>query len=69
MVRTPTFLSCDGFSAWSVPPVTNEAGTTLADTLGEPDTGYELADLHLTLGPAVAGLDRRERKIIGLRSG
>ncbi|WP_229070207.1 RNA polymerase sigma factor SigF [Actinoplanes sp. DH11] len=50
-------------------PTSSDAGssTTLADTLGEQDTGFELAELRVSLGSALAGLDDREQKIISLR--
>ncbi|GAA4588953.1 RNA polymerase sigma-B factor [Actinoplanes octamycinicus] len=44
-----------------------EGGTELGDTLGGEDAGYELADLRMALGPAMAGLAEREQKIISLR--
>ncbi|GAA0816667.1 SigB/SigF/SigG family RNA polymerase sigma factor [Spirilliplanes yamanashiensis] len=39
----------------------------LGDTLSEDDRGYELAELRLDLGPALAALDERERRILTLR--
>jgi RNA polymerase sigma-B factor len=48
-------------------PVNDEGNTTLADTLGEQDAGFEMAELRVALGPALAALDEREQKIIGLR--
>ena len=39
----------------------------LGDTLGEEDHGFELAELRLDLGPALAALDERERHILTLR--
>ena len=48
-------------------PANDEGTSTLADTLGGEDTGFELAELRIALGPALASLDEREQKIIGLR--
>jgi RNA polymerase sigma-B factor len=48
-------------------PVSQESGTTLADTLGTQDEGFELTELRVALGPALARLDDREQKIISLR--
>ncbi|MEV6349206.1 SigB/SigF/SigG family RNA polymerase sigma factor [Actinoplanes sp. NPDC051851] len=48
-------------------PVGAEGETTLGDTLGEQDNGFELAELRASLGPALASLDEREQKIISLR--
>ena len=47
-------------------PVT-EGGTELGQTLGDHDAGYELAELRIALGPAMAALSERERKIVSLR--
>ena len=48
-------------------PANDEGTMTLGDTLSCVDTGFDLADQRIALGPALAGLDERERKIIGLR--
>ncbi len=49
-------------------PAGGDAGTMeLGDTLGEDDHGFELAELRLDLGPALASLDERERRILTLR--
>ena len=49
-------------------PISSDgSSTTLADTLGEQDSGFELAELRAALGPALASLDDREQKIISLR--
>jgi RNA polymerase sigma-B factor len=48
-------------------PAGAEGNTTLGETLGETDTGFELAELRIALGPAIASLDEREQKIISLR--
>ncbi|WP_430784062.1 RNA polymerase sigma factor SigF [Actinoplanes sp. G11-F43] len=47
-------------------PVT-EGGTELGETLGGEDAGFELAELRIALGPALASLDEREQKIVSLR--
>ncbi len=39
----------------------------LADTLGSEDHEYELTELRVALGPAMAALDEREQKILTLR--
>jgi len=48
-------------------PVSENGDTTLADTLGELEAGFDLAELRIALGPAVAALSDREQKIISLR--
>jgi RNA polymerase sigma-B factor len=48
-------------------PVSAEGDTTLGDTLGAQDDGFELTELRVSLGPALASLDEREQKIISLR--
>jgi RNA polymerase sigma-B factor len=48
-------------------PLTEDGGTTLADTLSDDDNAYELAELRISLGPAVAALDEREQRILALR--
>jgi len=48
-------------------PVAEDSATTLGDTLGEQDAGFELTELRVALGPALAGLNEREQKIISLR--
>ncbi len=48
-------------------PANAEGDTTLGDTLGGEDTGFELAELRVALGPALATLDEREQKILSLR--
>jgi RNA polymerase sigma-B factor len=49
-------------------PVGDEGSiTTLGDTIGGVDDGFELAELRVALGPALAELDEREQKIISLR--
>jgi len=44
-----------------------DGGLELGDILGLDDHGYDLVDLHLALGPALATLDERERRIVALR--
>ena len=48
-------------------PANDEGNVTLGDTLGGEDTAFELAELRIALGPALASLDEREQKIISLR--
>jgi len=44
-----------------------EPGATVGDLLGEEDRGLALAELRLTVVPAVAALPDRERRILVLR--
>ncbi|GIF76447.1 SigB/SigF/SigG family RNA polymerase sigma factor [Asanoa siamensis] len=48
-------------------PVGAEGAGELGDMLGAPDQEFELADLRVSLGPALAKLDERSRKILTLR--
>ena len=48
-------------------PVGDEGGQELGDTIGSNDHGFELAELHIALGPALAALDEREQTILSLR--
>lgn len=48
-------------------PTTANGDTTLGDTLGGEDSEFELAELRVALGPALATLDEREQKILSLR--
>jgi RNA polymerase sigma-B factor len=48
-------------------PISADGNTELGDTLGGEDDGFENAELRVALGPALAGLDEREQKIISLR--
>ncbi|GAA4568904.1 hypothetical protein GCM10023176_24300 [Micromonospora coerulea] len=51
----------------STPVGDGASATELADTLGAEDGEYELAELRVALGPALATLDEREQKILTLR--
>ncbi|GIF00425.1 RNA polymerase sigma factor SigF [Paractinoplanes rishiriensis] len=48
-------------------PAGDDSIATLGDTLGGEDAGFEIAELRVALGPALASLDEREQKIISLR--
>jgi RNA polymerase sigma-B factor len=48
-------------------PLSEDGGTTLGDTLGGDDHAFELAELRIALGPAMAALDEREQRILALR--
>ena len=48
-------------------PVSADSGTELGETIGGEDGEYELAELRIALGPAMATLDEREQKILTLR--
>jgi RNA polymerase sigma-B factor len=48
-------------------PANDEGSLTLGDTLGGVDTEFEVAELRIALGPALAQLDEREQKIISMR--
>lgn len=48
-------------------PVQPEGGSDLADLLGEVDRRYELIECRAALGPALAALDERSRRIVMLR--
>ncbi|MEU7908846.1 SigB/SigF/SigG family RNA polymerase sigma factor [Actinoplanes sp. NPDC049118] len=48
-------------------PVGPEGSCELVDTLGVPERGYALAELGVDLGPAMAALTERERRVISLR--
>jgi RNA polymerase sigma-B factor len=48
-------------------PVNDDSGREIADTLGSEDHGFELAELHIALGPAMATLNEREQRILSLR--
>jgi RNA polymerase sigma-B factor len=51
----------------STPTGDGERATELGDMLGSDDNEYELAELRVALGPALATLDEREQKILTLR--
>ncbi|HEX8628015.1 MAG TPA: RNA polymerase sigma factor SigF [Catenuloplanes sp.] len=48
-------------------PITADGSTELGDTLGAEDHEYELAEMRVALGPALATLDEREQRILTLR--
>ncbi len=48
-------------------PMGTDGTTELADTLGGEDEEYALTEARLALGPALASLDERERRILTLR--
>ena len=48
-------------------PLGAEDGLTLGDTLGGPDAGFELTEMRVALGPALALLDERDRTILSMR--
>ncbi len=48
-------------------PAGAEGGLELGDLLGGDEAGYELTELRLDLGPALARLSERERRILHLR--
>lgn len=51
----------------STPTGDGERTTELSDLIGAEDTEYELAELRVALGPALATLDEREQRILTLR--
>jgi RNA polymerase sigma-B factor len=48
-------------------PVGEDGDRELSDTLGADDHDFDLVDLRISLGPALAALNDREQKIIALR--
>jgi RNA polymerase sigma-B factor len=48
-------------------PVKDDSGVQLGDTLGEVDAGFELTEHLVSLRPALADLDERDRTILSLR--
>ncbi|BEL06187.1 hypothetical protein Q0Z83_043780 [Actinoplanes sichuanensis] len=48
-------------------PIGAEGGTELGETLTDGSDDYEAVDTRTSLGPALARLDERERKIVTLR--
>ncbi|GAB2961869.1 hypothetical protein GCM10027280_58400 [Micromonospora polyrhachis] len=51
----------------STPTGDGERATELGDMLGGEDSEFELAELRVALGPALATLDEREQRILTLR--
>ncbi|GID28836.1 SigB/SigF/SigG family RNA polymerase sigma factor [Paractinoplanes brasiliensis] len=48
-------------------PVSADGTTELGETLGGEDREFEAAEFRIALGPALATLDERERRIVHLR--
>jgi RNA polymerase sigma-B factor len=48
-------------------PTATDGGVELGETLGGPDPEYEMAELRVALGPALAALSEREQRILTLR--
>jgi RNA polymerase sigma-B factor len=48
-------------------PISGDGQHELGDTLGSDDPAFELAELHVALGPALASLNERDRTILVLR--
>jgi RNA polymerase sigma-B factor len=48
-------------------PTASDSGTELGETLGGEDPEFELAELRVALGPALATLYKREQRILTLR--
>jgi RNA polymerase sigma-B factor len=51
----------------SAPTSDGDQSTELGDLIGAVDGEYELAELRVALGPAMAALDKREQRILTLR--
>ena len=51
----------------SAPASDGDRATELGDLLGAEDSEFELAELRVALGPAMAALDEREQRILTLR--
>ncbi|MEH1123930.1 RNA polymerase sigma factor SigF [Micromonospora sp. CPCC 206061] len=51
----------------SIPAGDGESAVPLGDLLGGEDPEFELAELRVALGPALAALDEREQRILTLR--
>jgi RNA polymerase sigma-B factor len=51
----------------STPTTDGDRATELGDLLGTEDVEFELAELRVALGPALAALDQREQRILTLR--
>jgi RNA polymerase sigma-B factor len=48
-------------------PVGRDGSSELGETLGQDDHDYEAVEARIALGPAMAALDERERRILTLR--
>ncbi|GAA0514406.1 hypothetical protein Ade02nite_90030 [Paractinoplanes deccanensis] len=48
-------------------PVGEDHAHELGDTIGAEDHGYELAELRIALGPALARLTEREQQLLSMR--
>ena len=48
-------------------PAGEDGSSELGDTFGAVDHGYELTELRVALGPALAALEPREQRILSLR--
>ncbi len=48
-------------------PVSADESMSLGDTLGESEHGYDMTELRMVLGTAMATLDEREQTILSLR--
>ena len=61
----------EGARAYSATSLSQPAGddttTELGDTFGSEDHEFELAELRIALGPALASLDERAQRILSLR--
>ncbi len=51
----------------STPASDGDRATELGDLIGAEDSEFELAELRVALGPAMAALDEREQRILTLR--
>lgn len=51
----------------SAPATDGDRATELGDLIGAEDNEFELAELRVALGPAMAALDEREQRILTLR--
>jgi RNA polymerase sigma-B factor len=51
----------------STPATDGDRATELGDLIGAEDNEFELAELRVALGPAMAALDEREQRILTLR--
>jgi RNA polymerase sigma-B factor len=51
----------------STPATDGDRSTELGDLLGAEDNEFELTELRVALGPALAALDEREQRILTLR--